>query len=144
MSEFKVGKTVKWTSQSGGVHYEKKGVIAAIVPAYKGLDGVTDAFISKFKLNFFYGLIGKATYENNAFSKTPRDHDRFLILVPGLTKGKRWTLSCPLVNYLKGDLGAFANRSDVQRVIKQVMFYEEAEKPISFFSNQIDEIQPNF
>lgn len=86
----KVGDTVKWESQSHGITKEKQGNIVMVVPA-------GEHFLGKAKFQFEIRKTHKLQKEYG-FS---RNHESYLVGVPGKTEKSKHVLYWPNVSKLK-------------------------------------------
>lgn len=77
MKTFHKGDHVHWTSQAGGVHVKKKGIIVEVVPA---------------------GTMTKVRDRDGAKS---RNHESYIVEVTGLTKKSKPRRYWPIVSALK-------------------------------------------
>lgn len=84
MKTFQKGDHVHWTSQAGGVHVKKKGVIVEVVPP---------------------GALMKMRKRDVA---TKRDHESYVVEVAGPTKKSKPRRYWPVVSVLKLSQAAIA------------------------------------
>ncbi len=92
MHRFSVGDRVRWKSASGGYVKEKHGVVVCIVP--KGEKASTYATQCAEEMGMKYPDFGFGL---------PREHDSYIVHVPGMTPRGKGKLYFPLVQKLEND-----------------------------------------
>jgi hypothetical protein len=86
---FQVGDKVKWDSQAGGFHREKRGTVVAVLLA--GYRPLYDCRFDETKFN----------PDPLDLRTGPRNHESYVVLVPGKTPKTRPKLYWPVVTRLR-------------------------------------------
>ncbi|MDY6957927.1 MAG: hypothetical protein SVK08_02100 [Halobacteriota archaeon] len=87
--KYKIGSKVTWVSSSSGVGKRKTGEVIHIVPPNKDPGSVVDDLMVKLGSRSAYG------------GGRSRDHESYLVLVPGKKKGHSPIIYWPKVKYIK-------------------------------------------
>lgn len=83
---FVVGDEVFWSSQAGGRNTRKDGVVFRVIPAYKSC---------------YPEEKEKVLYSLQLGTDMARDHESYLVLVPGKTENSKPLLYHPVVSRLE-------------------------------------------
>lgn len=81
---FKVGDEVRWSSQAAGFAKEKRGVVVKVVPANTWLKEVIKPLDARSRYTV-----------RTDFAGLPRDHESYLVEVPGPTEKAKKRLYWP-------------------------------------------------